>query len=92
VKIRTNLGREPGEKRCRIVSRGRCDLPAGRARVRDAVEERFRPPLLPQTERRSADRRLLGDIQQKLLRGDVPELRMYPRSSKLGAEIAEIAG
>ncbi|HUE09373.1 MAG TPA: isocitrate dehydrogenase kinase/phosphatase-domain containing protein, partial [Steroidobacteraceae bacterium] len=25
------------------------------------------------------------NVQQKLLRGEVPELRMYPRSSKLGS-------
>jgi isocitrate dehydrogenase kinase/phosphatase len=93
VKIRTNLGREPGEEALPdwFLEDGVIFLPEeleyGMQLKNDFARRSFR--------RQNADLLTVDyweDIQQKLLRGDVPELRMYPRSSKLGAEIAEIAG
>ncbi len=92
VKIRTNLDREPGEETLPewFLEDGVIFLPEeieyGLQLKSDFARRSFR--------RQNADLMSVDywqDIQQKLLRGEVPELRMYPRASKLGAEAAENA-
>ena len=93
VKIRTNADREPGEETLPdwFLEDGVIFLPEeieyGMQLKSDFARRSFR--------RQNADLTSVDyweDIQQKLLRGDVPELRMYPRASKLSAEIADNAG
>jgi isocitrate dehydrogenase kinase/phosphatase len=92
VKIRTNLDREPGEETLPdwFLEDGVIFLPEeieyGLQLKSDFARRSFR--------RQNADLMTVDywdDIQQKLLRGDVPELRMYPRATKLGAEIGASA-
>ena len=55
VKIRTNADREPGEEAVPgLVLRGWGDLPARRARIRHAAQERLCAPLFPRGEFGSA--------------------------------------
>jgi isocitrate dehydrogenase kinase/phosphatase len=89
VKIRTNLDREPGEEAVPdwFFEDGIVFLPeelehglqlASRYARRCFREENFDLMTIQYWE----------DVQQKLLRGEVPELRMYPNSTKLGIERA----
>jgi isocitrate dehydrogenase kinase/phosphatase len=90
VKIRTNTDREPGEE----------DVPSWY--FEDGViflpEELEHGMQLKSSDARRCFREenfdLLGveywqDVQQKLQRGEVPGLRMYPDSARLGAEAAK---
>jgi isocitrate dehydrogenase kinase/phosphatase len=87
VKIRTNRDREPGEEAVPdwFFEEGVVFLP----------EELEHGLQLKSSHARRCFREengdLLGveywqDVQQKLLRGEVPELRMYPFAAKLGAD------
>jgi isocitrate dehydrogenase kinase/phosphatase len=89
VKIRTNSDREPGEENLPIwvFEDGVIFLP----------EELEYGLQLKNDYARRCFRRVNGDllsvdywlqVQHKLQRGEVPELRMYPRSAKLGREVA----
>jgi isocitrate dehydrogenase kinase/phosphatase len=87
VKIRTNSDREPGEENLPgwLFEDGVIFLP----------EELEYGLQLKSDYARRCFRRVNGDllsvqywlgVQQKLQRGEVPELRMYPRSAKLGRD------
>jgi isocitrate dehydrogenase kinase/phosphatase len=90
VKIRTNLDREPGEEILPgwYFEDGVIFLPEeleyGMQLKNDFARRCFR--------KENFD--LLSvhywqEVQQKLQRGDVPELSMYPESNKLSADLAE---
>jgi isocitrate dehydrogenase kinase/phosphatase len=87
VKIRTNTDREPGEEVLPgwYFEDGVIFLPEeleyGMQLQNDFARRCFR--------RQNADLLTVQyweDVQQKLQRGEVPELRMYPRASKLNAD------
>jgi len=87
VKIRTNADREPGEEilPAWVFEDGVIFLPEelgyGMQLKGDFARRCFRT--------QNADLLRVDywlDVQQKLLRGEVPELRMYPRSSSLRAD------
>jgi isocitrate dehydrogenase kinase/phosphatase len=90
VKIRTNADREPGEEvpPAWVYEDGVIFLPE---EIQYGMQ--FRSELARRCFRtQNAD--LLSvdywvEVQQKLLRGEVPELRMYPRSSRLRMEAEE---
>jgi isocitrate dehydrogenase kinase/phosphatase len=91
VKIRTNLDREPGEEilPAWVFEEGVIFLPEeleyGMQLKSDFARRAFRA--------QNAD--LLSveywlDVQEKLLRGEVPQLRMYPRSCRLRTDTEEV--
>jgi isocitrate dehydrogenase kinase/phosphatase len=90
VKIRTNIDREPGEEAVPewFFEEGVIFLPEElehgmqfrAAHARRCFREENSDLLSVQ---------YWQDVQQKLQRGEVPELRMYPDDAKLGAEAAE---
>jgi isocitrate dehydrogenase kinase/phosphatase len=93
VKIRTNLGREPGEEDVPdwFFEDGVVFLPEeleyGMQLKNDEARRYFR--------RVNADLMTTAywlDVQRQLLRGEVLELRVYPDSSKLGPEAGEPPG
>jgi isocitrate dehydrogenase kinase/phosphatase len=93
VKIRTNSEREPGEEVLPgwYFEDGLIFLPEeleyGMQLKSDFARRCFR--------RQNADLltvKYWEDVQQKLLRGEVPELRMYPRVCKLTADTAAVRG
>jgi isocitrate dehydrogenase kinase/phosphatase len=88
VKIRTNTDREPGEEAVPdwYFEDGVIFLPEeleyGLQLQNDFARRCFR--------QQNADLLTVGywnEVQQKLQRGEVPELRMYPRISKLSADV-----
>jgi isocitrate dehydrogenase kinase/phosphatase len=89
VKIRTNLDREPGEEVLPgwLFEDGVIFLPEeleyGMQLKNDLARRCFR--------KENSDLltvRYWQEVQHKLLRGEVPELRVYPESSKLGFDAA----
>ena len=89
VKIRTNLDREPGEEVLPgwFFEDGVIFLPEeleyGMQLKNDLARRCFR--------KENSDLltvRYWQEVQRKLLRGEVPELRVYPESSKLGSDAA----
>jgi isocitrate dehydrogenase kinase/phosphatase len=90
VKIRTNLDREPGEEVLPgwFFEDGVIFLPEeleyGMQLKNDLARRYFR--------KANSDLltvRYWEDVQQKLQRGEVPELSMYPESSKLGFDVMD---
>ena len=90
VKIRSNLDREPGEEALPgwFFEEGVIFLPEeleyGMQLKNDYARRCFR-----QENRDLLSVEYWQDVQQKLQRGEVPGLRMYPDSAKLGAESQE---
>jgi isocitrate dehydrogenase kinase/phosphatase len=87
VKIRTNLDREPGEEAVPewVFEEGVVFLPEELQHGMQLMNRHARRCF------REENRDLLGieyweDVQRRLLRGEVPELSMFPEGCKLPAE------
>jgi isocitrate dehydrogenase kinase/phosphatase len=86
VKIRTNADREPGEEAVPdwFFEDGVVFLPEELEHGMQLMN-RYARRLFREENFDLLTVAYWENVQQKLLRGEVPELRMYPRSSKLGS-------
>jgi isocitrate dehydrogenase kinase/phosphatase len=86
VKIRTNADREPGEEAVPdwFFEDGVVFLPEELEHGMQLMN-RYARRLFREENSDLLTIAYWENVQQKLLRGEVPELRMYPRSSKLGS-------
>jgi isocitrate dehydrogenase kinase/phosphatase len=86
VKIRTNADREPGEEAVPdwFFEDGVVFLPEELEHGMQLMN-RYARRLFREENSDLLTVAYWENVQQKLLRGEVPELRMYPRSSKLGS-------
>jgi isocitrate dehydrogenase kinase/phosphatase len=91
VKIRTNTDREPGEEAVPdwFFEEGIVFLPEELEHGMQLMN-RYARRLFREENADLLTVEYWENVQQKLLRGEVPELRMYPNSSKLDAEIAAV--